>query len=635
MARRGLILAPLLVALVAGCQDPYRQDAERRDDVGSPTPSRERPRGDDRPPLAREHDTAPAVTSDAQRDAHEPPSTRSARSGPTGAGARSNASSDGSPRLATGRSPASSPPKRGCAPRTRRCGATASARAATSSRSTSNPARATRDAVCVTWEEQLANGRADAEGARHRVYLATIQRTRERLGGQAMGTAAVTARIPLPNRARRARGGGVRARLRRARRPARRRLRTGRRLGRLDARVLPRPPSGTREPGARAAHRTRRPPRRPRRPRRPRHAALPVRGSPSASPTGRAPAEPFVEIEPGLRLVASAPGRGADAEPEHLSALLRDARAAHGLVVVDCGTELGHGATGARRGDAHPLDRARPAETPSRARGCCSPATPSPRPGARASSSSRSPRTGARRASVRALRRLAAQRCERLVLARYSDAVARGRPRRPVGRPRPDAHRHRPDPSERPDDRPRRPLGTRARPRRRRALLRGRRDARGRVWRRRGRAQRASPTTPGAPCASTSPASSRRPPPRCGSHYTTPGSSRPRCSARRSFRDYRSPLGCSPTLVLAVVLAANAGLVGVALGAYGARAGRCHRAASAARVRRALARRRRIHACTPTAARPPSSSPPSRRPARCCSSSPRRSRPTSPLGGVR
>ena len=36
----------------------------------------------------------------------------------------------------------------------------------------------TRDAVCVTWERAQANGRADLEGARHRVYLATVALTR-------------------------------------------------------------------------------------------------------------------------------------------------------------------------------------------------------------------------------------------------------------------------------------------------------------------------------------------------------------------------------------------------------------------------------------------------------------------------
>ena len=54
---------------------------------------------------------------------------------------------------------------------------------------------------------------------------------------------------------------------------------------------------------------------------------------------GQAPARSFVELEPGLRLLAAPPRRGAETEPEHLRALLREARAAHGLVVVDCGTD--------------------------------------------------------------------------------------------------------------------------------------------------------------------------------------------------------------------------------------------------------------------------------------------------------
>ena len=35
----------------------------------------------------------------------------------------------------------------------------------------------TREAVCVAWEEPLANGHVDLEGGRYRVYLATVART--------------------------------------------------------------------------------------------------------------------------------------------------------------------------------------------------------------------------------------------------------------------------------------------------------------------------------------------------------------------------------------------------------------------------------------------------------------------------
>lgn len=48
------------------------------------------------------------------------------------------------------------------------------------------------------------------------------------------------------------------------------------------------------------------------------------------------PEHAFGELEPRLRLVAGPPRREARAEDVDLEALLQDARAAHGLVVVDC-----------------------------------------------------------------------------------------------------------------------------------------------------------------------------------------------------------------------------------------------------------------------------------------------------------
>jgi hypothetical protein len=175
-ARRSLILVPVLAALVAGCQDPYRQNAEPRDE--SRPAARDQSHGDERPPLAREHDTAPAVTSDAQRrpraavDAFcsqwvnwswrtiERQQRRLAR-------------------LATGRLAgqlAAEARLRAQDQALRRD------RLGTRGRVVAidvKPSGATRGAVCVAWQEQLVHGRADAEGARHRVYLTTIQRTQD------------------------------------------------------------------------------------------------------------------------------------------------------------------------------------------------------------------------------------------------------------------------------------------------------------------------------------------------------------------------------------------------------------------------------------------------------------------------
>ena len=174
MTRRGLLVVSLLTVLLAGCQDPYDQQAERRDE---PRPAaRDHARDDERPPLAREHDTAPAVSSDTQG------SPRAA------VDAFCSQWSNWSWRtierqqrrlagLATGRL-------------ARQLAAEAQLRAqdqtlprdrlGTRGRVVAidiNPGTATRNAVCVAWEEQLAHGHADAEGARHRVYLTTVQRT--------------------------------------------------------------------------------------------------------------------------------------------------------------------------------------------------------------------------------------------------------------------------------------------------------------------------------------------------------------------------------------------------------------------------------------------------------------------------
>jgi hypothetical protein len=174
MARSGLVLLPVLAALMAGCQDPYRQDAEPRNE---PRPvARDESRGDDRPPLAREHDSTPAVNGDAQRTPR------------TIVDAFCSQWANWSWRtierqqrrlagLATGllaRQLAAEARLRAQDQALRRD------RLGTRGRLVAidvKPGAATRDAVCVAWQEQLAHGRADAEGARHRVYLTTIQRT--------------------------------------------------------------------------------------------------------------------------------------------------------------------------------------------------------------------------------------------------------------------------------------------------------------------------------------------------------------------------------------------------------------------------------------------------------------------------
>jgi hypothetical protein len=176
MARHGLIVVPLLAALVAGCQDPYRQNAEPRNE--SRPAVRDRLRGDDRPPLAREHDTASAVDSEAQR------TPRAAVEAFCSQWANWNwrtieRQQRRLAQLATGRL------ARQLAAEARlRAQDQALRRDRLSSRGRVvaidvKSGAEMRDAVCVTWQAQLSGGRADPLGARHRVYLTTLQRTQD------------------------------------------------------------------------------------------------------------------------------------------------------------------------------------------------------------------------------------------------------------------------------------------------------------------------------------------------------------------------------------------------------------------------------------------------------------------------
>jgi hypothetical protein len=137
----------------------------------------------------------------------------------------------------------------------------------------------------------------------------------------------------------------------------------------------------------------------------------------------RTPTDTFVEIDSGLRLIAAKPEPIATADSNSLGALLNQARDAHGLVVVDCGTSwtadsrvlahathivwtipatpLGLAAGQAQLNLAPPAGRSLEVLT-------ATAITPQPR------------------VSVRALRKLARPRCERLVLIAHDDALARG-----------------------------------------------------------------------------------------------------------------------------------------------------------------------------------------------------------------
>ena len=137
----------------------------------------------------------------------------------------------------------------------------------------------------------------------------------------------------------------------------------------------------------------------------------------------RTPTDTFVELEPGLRLIAAKPQAIHEDDPEALGALLGQACEAHGLVIVDCGTNwttdtaiLAHATHIVWTIPATPLGlaaghaRLEIAPPPGRWREVL------------AASATASPP----RVSVRALRKLARQRCEQLVLVAHDDALARG-----------------------------------------------------------------------------------------------------------------------------------------------------------------------------------------------------------------
>ena len=137
------------------------------------------------------------------------------------------------------------------------------------------------------------------------------------------------------------------------------------------------------------------------------------------------PSETFLELEPGLRLVAATPRRRPTAAPQAVRALLGEARAAHGLVIVDCATTW--------TADSATLTAAThilwsTAATPAglaRARSLLD-SDLMPAAGRSIEVLVATAVQRSSRASVRALRRLAARRCERLVLSPHSAAAARG-----------------------------------------------------------------------------------------------------------------------------------------------------------------------------------------------------------------
>lgn len=137
----------------------------------------------------------------------------------------------------------------------------------------------------------------------------------------------------------------------------------------------------------------------------------------------RPPVDTFAELDDGLRLIAATPQHAPQVDASSVHALLHEARAAHGLVVIDCGTHWSE--------ESPVLDRATHviwtvAATPTAlARAGTALETIAPRAGRAREALVATRLTTGRAVSVRALRRVAAGRCERLVLISYDDEVTR------------------------------------------------------------------------------------------------------------------------------------------------------------------------------------------------------------------
>jgi Amidohydrolase family len=138
---------------------------------------------------------------------------------------------------------------------------------------------------------------------------------------------------------------------------------------------------------------------------------------------GERPAEAFVELDGGPRLVAGAPRAAAAVEADLLRRVLADARAEHGLVVVDCGQPSRDEAC--VLGEATHIVWTLPASRSAlRHAQVLFAAGVLPRPGTAREAlvaSAIQPRGWAR---LRELRRLAEHRCERLALVPHSRRLA-------------------------------------------------------------------------------------------------------------------------------------------------------------------------------------------------------------------
>ena len=158
-----------------------------------------------------------------------------------------------------------------------------------------------------------------------------------------------------------------------------------------------------------------------------RATALPLVALARSIAEDQAPVGTFIELQPGLHLVAATPRCHERVSADAVRALLRQARDAHGLVIVDCGTDWT--TDGLFLTNATHVIWTLPATAIGLARArTLLDSDVLPAPGAWrevlvATAPSRSSSV-----TVRALRRLARSRCDRLVLVAYDRGLAEGAP---------------------------------------------------------------------------------------------------------------------------------------------------------------------------------------------------------------
>lgn len=179
--RRPTLIALLLAALVAGCQDPYsadrRSEHEPAPGQSETAPESERAHGDELAPAARADDTAPAPRSNARTTPRAAVAAFCAQwvnwSWRTIGRQQLRLAQLATGALARELAAEAKRTARDETLRRDQVGARGSVVAVAI-----KPGSATQDAVCVAREERLEAGRAELEGGAHRVYLATVERTR-------------------------------------------------------------------------------------------------------------------------------------------------------------------------------------------------------------------------------------------------------------------------------------------------------------------------------------------------------------------------------------------------------------------------------------------------------------------------